>query len=164
MRHALKKDETESNQNKASDTTEFMDETNLDYVDTESMINQGAVPEKNVRYALNIMVEEGPVAVEDFNEALDGASEVWTEYLEKDEHNPREISQSEANAYGAGAAGAGFLSNAPRYSGEVEDSVKSYVEEVENSLGDEYEPRTARRLTEALLGAEEKAEAELKIE
>jgi len=56
MRHALKKDETESNQNKASDTTEFMDETNLDYVDTESMINQGAVPEKNVRYALNIMV------------------------------------------------------------------------------------------------------------
>jgi len=30
-------------------------------------------------------------------------------------------------------------------------------------LGDEYEPRMVRRLTEALLGAEEKAEAELKI-
>ena len=163
MRHALKKDGKETEQNKASDTTEFMDETNLDYVDTESMVNQGAVPEKNVRYALNRMVEGGPVAVDDFNEALEGASEVWTEYLEKDEHNPREISQSEANAYGAGAAGAGFLSNAPRYSNEVEDSVNSYVEEVENSIGEEYKPGTVRKLTTALLGAEEKAEAELKI-
>lgn len=164
MRHALKKDDTDSKENKTTDATEFMDETNLDYADTESMVEETAVPEKNVRYALNRMVEEGPVAVDDFNEVLEGASEVWTEYLQKDEHNPREISQSEANAYGAGAVGAEFLSNAPRYSEEVEDSVNSYVDDVENSIGDEYDAGTARKLTRALLGAEETAEAELKIE
>ena len=157
----LGSDETE--QDEKVELEEFMDETDLDYVDTDHMLNGTELPEKNVRYALTRFVEDGPVRAQDFAEVLEGASEVWSEYLEEEEHNPRTVSEREADAYGAGAAGPDLITNAPRYSEKVEESAQTYEQTVEETLDDEYGTGTARKIVSTLLGPEEKADAELQI-
>lgn len=152
----------ESDEEEKPELEDFVDETNLDYVDTDYLLNETDVPETNVRNALERFVEDGPVAIQHFAEVLEGASDVWSEYLEKDEHNPRKVTEREANAYGAGAE-PDILTNAPRYSKEVRASVEAYENSVKEELGDEYGAQTARRIASALLGAEERADAEMQI-
>ena len=152
----------EDPQKQDSDGTEFMDETNLDYADTDYLVSGTAVPEKNAEYALNRFVEDGPVSVEHFSQTLEDASDVWEAYLERDEHSPRDIDEDEAMAYGAGAAAAsgGFVTNSPRYSDEVEREVEEVTEKISDSLKSEYGSSVARELGRSLLGPEEIAEAE----
>lgn len=142
----------------------FYDDTDLEFADTESLISGSTVPSKNARRALERYVKDGGVALEDFAYALEEASKVWEDYLENDDHNPRPISERQANAFAAGGAGPGFTSNAPAYSKEVEESVEEYRSEVESQLGENYDNLTASQLTESLISPEEKAEAVLKTE
>lgn len=119
-----------------------------------------AVPENIIDYSLDRFVTDGEISLEHFTEALEQADEVWKTYRERDKHQPRNISEREAFAYGAGAAGPEFLTNSPRYSTEVENEVEDTREKVENELEELYDSFETRRLMDSLLGPEETAQAE----
>lgn len=142
----------------------FYDDTSLDYADTENLVSGSVVPVRNARRALERYVNQGEVSVEDFAYAVENASEVWEEYLEKEEHNPRRLSERDVDAFMAGAAGPGFSTNAPAYSSEVENQVDEYRSEVQEELEDSYGRFTAWSLAESLIEPEEVAEASLRAE
>lgn len=146
------------------DSDNFLDETDTEFVDREFLKTELAesVPEVNTEYALRRFVEDGDIALQDFVEALTAADDVWSEYLEADEHNPRELTERQLNAYGAGALGPTAFGNCPNYSGEVISSKKQYRDFVEDTV--ESNSERSSELAYSLLAPEGKAQAELYLE
>lgn len=155
-----------------SEETEFESDNYIDLNDSENeelrWSNRDdlyevaeSVPESVVDYGVERFVQDGEFSLGQFTEALEKANELWISYRERDEHNPRTVSEREARAYGAGAADLSFITNSPRRSSRVEKEVDQITENMKRQFEGLHDNLDTQKMMSSLLGPEEIAQAEL---